>query len=123
MRIPSEFETGEVPITYNQYLDEVLFKTYEAQSTTRENYIEKAKNQYKYYYDLKSNPQKYEIGEYVYLIKEQLTSKLDDHYVGLYLVTNLFPNNNVEIEIKTGEKKIAHKNKLKLAHLRFETSP
>ena len=122
MRIPSEFETGEVPITYNQYLDELLFKIYEAQSTAREN-IEKAKNKYKYYYDLKSNPQKYEIGEYVYLIKEPRISKLDDHYVGPYLVTNLFSNNNVEIEVKTGEKKIVHRNKLKLAHLRSETSP
>ena len=60
VRTSSEFETGEVSTTYNKNLDELLFKTYEAQSTGREN-IEDAKSKYKNYYDMKRNPQKYNI--------------------------------------------------------------
>ena len=98
-RIPSEFETGEVSsITYNEYLDSLLFKIYEAQATAREN-IKEAKLKYKYYYDRKSQVENYEIGEYVYLQKEPRTSKLDDHYEGPYKVTNVFTDHNVEIAI------------------------
>lgn len=116
-RIPSEFETGEVAITYNEYLDNLLFKIYEAQSTAREN-IKQAKLKYKFYYDRKSNIEDYKIGEYVYLLKEPRTSKLDDHYEGPYKVANVFTDHNVEIETSENRKKIVHKNKLKLAHLR-----
>ena len=116
-RIPSEFETGEVAVTYNEYLDKLLFKIYEAQATAREN-IKQAKLKYKFYYDQKSNIQNYEIGEYVYLLKEPRTSKLDDHYEGPYKVINIFADHNVELEISKNRRKIVHKNKLKLAHLR-----
>ena len=116
-RIPSEFETGEVSITYNEYLDNLLFKIYEAQANARENILQ-AKLRYKYYYDKKSNPETYEIGEHVYLLKEPRTSKLDDHYEGPYKITNVFNDHNVEIAITQNKRKIVHKNKLKLAHLR-----
>ena len=116
-RIPSEFETGEVSITYNEYLDNLLYKIYETQATAREN-IKRAKSKYKYYYDQKSHVERYEIGEYVYLQKEPRTSKLDDHYEGPYKVTNIFTDHNVEIAITESKRKIVHKNKLKLAHLR-----
>ena len=116
-RIPSEFETGEVSITYNEYLENLLFKIYEAQATAREN-IKQAKLKYKYYYDQKSQVENYEIGEYVYLQKEPRTSKLDDHYEGPYEVTNVFTDHNVKIAITDNKRKIVHKNKIKLAHLR-----
>ena len=85
-RIPSEFESGEVSITYDEQLDNLLFKIFEAQSTAREN-IEQAKLRYKYYYDQKSKVADYEIGEYVYLQKEPRTSKLDDHYEEPYVTS------------------------------------
>ena len=111
-RIPSEFESGEVSITYNEYLYNLLFKIFEAQSTAHEN-IEQAKIRYKYYYDQKLKVENYEIGEHVYLQKEPRTSKLDDHYEGPYKITNVFNDNNIEIAISESKRKIAHKNKLK----------
>ena len=116
-RIPSEFETGKVSITYNEYLDNLLFKIYEAQSNARENILQ-AKLRYKYYYDKKSNPKTYEIGEHVYLQKEPRTSKLRDHYEGPYKITNVFNDHSVELAKTQNKRKIVHKNKLKLAHLR-----
>ena len=62
-RIPSEFETEEVSITYNEYLDNLLFKIYEAQVTAREN-IKEAKLRYKYYYDHKIS------SRYIYIQKK-----------------------------------------------------
>ena len=94
-----------------------MFKIYEAQATARE-IIKKAKLKYKYYCDRKSQVENYEIGEYVYLQKEPRTLKLDDHYEGPYKVTNVFTDHNVEIAITENKRKIVHKNKLKLAHLR-----
>ena len=47
-----------------------------------------------------------------------LYSKLDDHYEGPHKITNVFNDPNVEVAITQNKRKIAHKNKLKLAHLR-----
>ena len=116
-RTPSEFKTGEVSITYNQYPDNLLYKIYETQATAREN-IKRAKLKYKYHYDQKSHVESYEIGEYVYLKKKPRSSKLDDHHEGPYKVTNVTTDQNVEIAITETKRKIVHKNKHKLAHLR-----
>ncbi|CAB0033550.1 unnamed protein product [Trichogramma brassicae] len=117
-RIPSEFTTTTISKTYNDILDDIARKLNMTQRGAHDKIIE-AKKKSKAYYDLKSNVRVFNPGDYVYLLKEHKTDKLDDHYTGPYPIKQLIGDRNAEIELSTSRSKIVHVDKLKHAFLRL----
>ncbi|CAB0031472.1 unnamed protein product [Trichogramma brassicae] len=100
-RIPSEFADKTIAKTFNEYLDETLSKLNTTQAQARENLIAATKERSKYYYDLKSHDREFKEGDYVYLLKNVKASKLDDHYVGPYIINKLIGERNAELQLQS----------------------
>ena len=123
-RLPSGISEERVPPTYVEYMKELFRKIGTIQSTATENLIA-AKRRSKRYYDVKTNPQNFQVGDSVYLLNEPRVSKLDAYYKGPYILERLLGNSNAEIRITTNKTKIVHLDKLKLAAfpVLIETEP
>ena len=74
-RLPTSISDDKVPATYVKIMREILRKIGDIQATAIENLIA-AKMRSKRYYDLKSNPEHFRIGDHVYLLKEPRNSTL-----------------------------------------------
>nr|XP_033192740.1 uncharacterized protein LOC117158195 [Bombus vancouverensis nearcticus] len=114
--------TGEVIIeenmeaTYAEYLIDLFDKINTVQQIARENLI-KSKLRSKEYYDRRTNPQNFKVGDLIYLLKEPSKGKFSDQYTGPHKVLEILQNQNIKIEVK-GIPRSVHLNKLKLAHYR-----
>jgi len=64
----------------------------------RENLI-LVKTKSKYYYDKKINPSIFNKGDCIYLLKQRQKGKLDDQYLGSYLIIDNIGNYNVKVTI------------------------
>ena len=115
--IPSEFEIGAVEKTYNQLLDELINRLRDTQSLAHDRLLA-AKEKSKQWYDQKVNPVNFKIGDEVWLLKEPRDNKFDDYYRPRYKVKGL-SDHNVTLDLGDGREKVVHKNKLKLAFLRY----
>ena len=102
-------------ITYQDYLTNLFNKIYDAQEDARKNLIN-AKERSKRYYDRRTNPQNFQIGSQVFLLKEPTKGKFSDQYTGPHEVVEILPLNNVKIIVKN-KPRIVHINKLKIAHI------
>ena len=109
-RIPSEFAKEKILITYNALVDEMLKRLEETESLVADRLIS-AKERCKYYYDRKLNQKTFEIGEYVYLLKENRQGKLDEHYDGPFKIIQILSNLNVELRITEKKTQIVHVNR------------
>ena len=118
-RAPSEHALMNPLPTYEDYVIELASRLLEIRNAVRENQ-ENAKLKSKEYYDRKIHPVNFEVGQYVFIlknIKEKNKAKLDDNYIGPYLITNVFPErNNLEI-CKDNKKRIIHFNQAKPAYV------
>ncbi|XP_036148743.1 uncharacterized protein LOC118647611 [Monomorium pharaonis] len=101
--------------TYYEYLSNLFNKLRDLQEDARLN-LTKAKQRSKHYYDKKSHPQRFEVGSYVFLLKEPFKGKFAAQYRGPYLITEILPNNNVKLLIGR-QTRIVHTDKLKIAHI------
>lgn len=115
-KIPSEFEEERVKPTYNMLFDDILNKLTDTQALAAAR-LKIAKERSKKQYDKKLNPQNFKVDQYVYLLKEPKKSKFDPQYRGPYKIIRMLENNNVELEVENGKKRIVHMNKLKSACL------
>ena len=107
-----------MPRTFIQYLDDLFQKITSSQATAAEN-LEQAKERSKLYYDKYTNPQKFEVGDFVYLLREPKNSKFVSTWTGPFSVTRIFGELNAEIELRSNKFKIVHWNMLKLAHMKL----
>lgn len=114
-RIPSAFSNDKIK-TYHDHVQNLIHKLQDVRYLARENLL-KAKEKSKIQYDKKINIQEFKPGDWVYLLKENRKGKLDDHYIGPYLVKNVEKNHNVKIQIKLNRTKAVHANRLKLAYV------
>ena len=118
--IPSEFSNNKVTPTFNNFLDDMLARLKETQSTVRKRLIE-AKEISKKYYDLKCSPKNFKVGDLVNLVKKPQDKKLDYQYVGPYEIIKLKSDTDAEILLRQGKTKVVHLNELSLAFIRAET--
>lgn len=81
--------------TYCNYLTTLFNKLKYVQSTARKNLIT-AKERSKHYYDRKINPGNFGAGDYVYLLKEPKKGKLEDQYIGPYIILEILDSSNVK---------------------------
>ena len=116
-RLPS----AHIPIdenletTYVDYLTDLFNKIRNLQEEAHENLIS-SKERSKHYYDRRTNPQNFQVGTYVFLLKEPAKGKFSDQYTGPHEVIEILPPCNVKILVKN-KPRIVHVNKLKLAHV------
>ena len=104
--------TTNVEPLYNieNYSKELRFKLQIAQKRANE-LLEKAKNNVKKRYDLKSYPQTIQVNDMVYL-RDESSHKLDSVYKGPYQVLEVDEQNNCIIKMKN-KKQAIHKNRLR----------
>lgn len=118
----AETPSSSAPITadpnesYSQYLSALFNKLRDTQEIARTN-LRNAKIRSKRYYDKKTRPREFNVGDYVYLLKEPLKNKLDNRYSGPYQIIERLSNHNVKLEISQRRHRIVHTDKIKLAHL------
>lgn len=117
-RLPTSLEVPEETIdeTYYEYLSDLALRVYSAQTLAREN-LNRAKLNYKKYYDKRINPREFKAGDDAFLLKEPRHGKFDDEYVGPYKITRVIPPANVELKIGN-RLRITHFNKIRLSKLR-----
>lgn len=113
-QIPTSFSRDEAPKTYVQYLTDLLRKLHSIQSESYEK-LKAAKEKSKKYYDLKANPEQFNVGDHVYLLKEPRQTKFDSYYTGPYILEERIGHRNAKIRLGPGKLKIVHVDKLKLA--------
>ena len=114
--ILSSFARGKPEQTYSMYLDDLLKRLTETQSTAERRLIS-AKWKSKRYYDQKLNMKTFRVGDVVYLLKEPQVNKFNPQYVGPYEILQLVGETNAEIKVDANRTKIVHLNNLKLATL------
>lgn len=105
-------ETNE---TYSQYLTTLFNKLKDTQRIAKE-HLHNSKIHSKRYYDRRSRPRDFSVGNLVYLLKEPLKGRLDNQYSGPYKIVGLLPNNNVKLEISRERYRVVHSDKIKMAH-------
>lgn len=115
--IPSEFEIGAVGKTANEFLDELINRLRDTQSLAYDRLLA-AKQKSKLWYDQKVNPVNFEVGDEVFLLKDDRDDKFDDYYRPRYIIKELNGEFNATLDLGNGKEKKVHKNKLKLAFLR-----
>lgn len=118
--IPSQFAKGHAPRTFAQHLDELFAKITTTQTTAVQN-LEKAKQRSKGYYDQALKPYKFNVNDFVYLLREPKRSKFDCDWLGPYKINQMLNNLTAELTLGKNKFKIVHTNKLKLAHIRPDT--
>lgn len=106
----------KITYTLDNYANEVKERLRATYQVARE-YIKKEKEKGKRYYDRKSNPQKFQIGDKVLLYDETVrrgrSKKLDASWIGPYEI--LMKNSDVNYTIKKGRTVLrTHENRLKL---------
>lgn len=99
--------------SYNYYLSNLCEKLAFAQEIANEN-LKRAKEQTKRYYDKRTRPYNFKLGQLVYLLKEP-THKLGNQYIGPYRISEILSNNNVKLAINSKVSRIVHTDKLKPA--------
>ena len=114
--IPSSFTRNKPELTYIAYLDDLLRRLADTQSTVAKRLIT-AKWKSKRYYDHKLNVKTFRTGDLVYLLKEPQTGEFNPQYTGPYKILQLLGETNAEIQLDSTKTKILHLNKLKLAAL------
>jgi hypothetical protein len=97
--------------TYDDYLCQLMTNIHTLQELARECLIA-SKLKSKYYYDRKINPQTFQINDQVFLLIEPKKGKLGDQYSGPHIITDIFPNGNIQI-LHKGKSKIVHPNKIR----------
>jgi len=102
-------------ITYTQYLTDLFNNLQDTQEDARENLIA-SKTRSKRYYDRRINPQNFQVGSHVFLLKEPQKGKLSDQYTGPHTVLEILPNNNVKLQFYN-RTRIVHIDKLKISHI------
>ena len=117
VRFPSEFAEEKIPLTYVQFVDNLLNRMIETESLVVAR-LEAAKTRCKKYYDRKLNEQKFEPDQYVYLLVEA-RNKLEDHYEGPYKIIEVIKDVNLKIQISSRETRVVHVNRVKHAFLRY----
>lgn len=65
------------------------------------------------------NPQIYNVGDKVDLLKEPRIGKFDDYYNEIFTVLEVISEFNVKLDIGKGKTKVVHINKLKHAYTRI----
>ena len=83
--------------TYGHYMIKLVTLLHEIQRTTSSNLIQ-AKLRSKEYYDRKTNPKNFSVGDYVFLQKGPKPKKLGDHSTGPHRILEVFPNENVDVD-------------------------
>lgn len=116
-RLPSsrtqrEEENNE---TYAEYLEALFSKLHGLQEMAAEN-LGKAKERSKHYYDQRINPQNFNIGDSVLLLREPRTGKFGDQYTEPFKIIDILDKGNIVINYK-GKKRVVHSNKLRLTRL------
>jgi len=76
-----------------------------------------AKTKSKYYYDKKMKPCIFNTDDYVYLLKQPQKVKLDNQYVGPFVILDKTDNHIVKLAIEKKRTKIVHEDKLKKANM------
>ena len=66
----------------------------------------------KEYYDRKTNPKNVVVADYVFLQKGPKPKKLGDHWSGPHRILEVFPNENVRIEIGNSTQ-VVHSNRIR----------
>jgi hypothetical protein len=87
----------------------------EARQLATKNLIQ-SKQRNKHYYDAKAKTFHYEPGDSVYVLKETWKIKLDQIYVGPYVISNILDHYNVILEDHNGKRIIKHIDKIKPAY-------
>lgn len=108
-------------VTYSNYLTTLFNKLRDTQEIARTN-LRSAKLRSKRYYDKKTRPREFKEGDFVYLLREPVKTKLDGQYSGPYRIIQVLPNHNVKLEISRGRHRVVHSDKIKLAHLAAPTA-
>lgn len=109
--LPNNLQNDVDPLyNYNSYPLELKFRLQKAHKDARDNLLE-SKNIRKLYYDKKSNPAHYKIGDLI-LLKNQIGNKLDKIYTGPYTVIDV-QSPNVKI-LKNNKEYLVHNNNTKL---------
>jgi len=111
---------GEPNITYVEYLTLLFNKLKHAQKVARDN-LTMAKTKSKYYYDKKINPYIFNESDYIYLLKQSQKGKLDNQYIGPFVILDKIGNHNVKLAIGRKRTKIVHEDKLKKANMSCES--
>lgn len=112
-RLPSShhhIEEQQDP-TYAEYLGELFDRINTLQTRARENLIA-AKEKSKYYYDRRINPQHFDVGDVVLLLKEPQKGKFGDQYTEPCEIIDVLSGGNLKILYK-GKPRIVHANKLR----------
>lgn len=97
--------------SYAEYLTNLYNKIRDVQEAANKN-LSAAKIKSKTYYDKRTNPHNFKIGDNVYLLKEP-THKLGDQYVGPYSIIEVLRNHNVKLRINARTTRVVHTDKLK----------
>lgn len=97
--------------SYEEYLTNLYNKLRDAQEAASDN-LKTAKERSKRYYDKRSNPRDFKLGDKVFLLK-QPTHKLGDQYTGPHEIIEILSNNNVKLSIGAKTTRIVHTDKLK----------
>lgn len=100
--------------TYTNYLTHLFGRLTERLRFACENLIQ-SKERSKKYYNRKTNPQIFQIGDLVYLIKEPSGRKLDDQYTRQYEVIEKLSSCNVKLDLGNNRTKLVHQDKIRTA--------
>ncbi|XP_011686344.1 PREDICTED: uncharacterized protein LOC105449050 [Wasmannia auropunctata] len=116
-RMPSAHTYIEenLELTYQDYLTNLFNQLHDMQNSARASLI-KAKERSKHYYDKHVNPQNFEVGTYVFLLKEPQKGKFSAQYIRPYQIVEVLDNHNVKISINNRNRTV-HTDKLKTAHI------
>ena len=96
--------------TYGDYMIKLVTLLHEIQRTARSNLIQ-PKLRSKEYYDRKTNPKNFVVGDYVFLQKGPKPKNLGDHWTGPHKILEVFPNENVCIEVGKSTQ-VVHSNRI-----------
>lgn len=114
-RIPSSLLKPKQKPTYQNLTQDIVHKMKSIREIAKEN-LQNSKTKTKEYYDKRTKPKSFQIGEQV-LLKNELgkaqSKKLDPSFKGPYLVTNVYDNNTATIRLSPTKEKRYHFNLLK----------
>ena len=114
-RNPSSFSQGEELETYGSYLRDLITRITEVQKIASKNLI-KAKLRSKEWYDKRARPLNAEIGDQVYVVKDDRIGKFDSRAHSPYTIVGFTANNNMILESENGERFSQHADELLVTH-------
>lgn len=98
--------------SYTEYLTTLFSRLKDVQVAARQNLI-RAKEKSKLYYDKRVNPEEFQVGDKVYLLREPNRGKLGDQYVGPYDVIETLANHNIKVKVGANKHRIVHEDKIR----------